>query len=239
MCRDPQNIQTVSNIALGTDKGGFNCADGRFLGYAFLPSSIILCDLAFNRLQSGDGNTIGALTTETLSGQYLDSFNVLSGTLLHELLHIAGNMAGKFKAALSILAKAKNLMLDIVIDATVSASQAVAYGWANAVELAFEDNGGAQASTNADTLTLICIGMFSCSKPHLMRFATNAVCLSALYLRNTNFAFGMGEPVYMNDDPVFPDFSTSTNPKRRSNRIAREARWNFHETLADSSLYVL
>jgi len=54
---------------------------------------MVLCSIAFGRLNGGD--TIGNQRTLTQMGKALDSFNVLSGTILHDLLHIVSQGASK------------------------------------------------------------------------------------------------------------------------------------------------
>ncbi len=78
----------------------FNCSSSGYLAYALLPDKIMLCDAAFGRLAGG--NTIGNLRQATLLNEYLDSYNVLSGTLLHEMLHIQGNGLSKFSNSRAI-----------------------------------------------------------------------------------------------------------------------------------------
>ena len=58
-----------------------------------LPDTIVLCDAAFGRLDGGD--TIGSLRETTLLNEYLDKYNDLGGTLLHEMLHIEGGGLSK------------------------------------------------------------------------------------------------------------------------------------------------
>ena len=64
------------------------CATNGFLGYALLPGVLVLCDRVFGRGPNG-ADTIGS------SGWPLDYYNILSGIILHELLHIAGGGFGK------------------------------------------------------------------------------------------------------------------------------------------------
>ncbi len=72
----------------------FSCTSSGYLAYAMLPDTIVLCDAAFGRLNGGD--TIGSLRATTLLNEFLDKYNVLSGTLLHEMLHIEGGGLSKF-----------------------------------------------------------------------------------------------------------------------------------------------
>lgn len=93
----------------------FNCASSGNLAYAILPNMIVLCDKAFGRL--GGGDTIGSLRQTTLLNQFLDGYNVLSGTLLHELLHIEGN--GRSKSSNSCLFR-KRWSIDVPMQSSMS-----------------------------------------------------------------------------------------------------------------------
>ncbi len=92
----------------------------------------------------------------------MDDYNVLSGTILHEMLHIGGNGESKFLAELSDPLKAYSLAPSTVFDETATlpnGTQVSAYGYEAAVYLALGPNGGAMAFTYSDTLTLVAIGM--------------------------------------------------------------------------------
>ena len=97
----PFSPKIVTSAGVLSALAVFNCASSGNLAYALLPNVIVLCDKAFGRL--GGGDTIGSLRQTTLLNQFLDNYNVLSGTLLHELLHIEGN--GRSKSCRSCLSR--------------------------------------------------------------------------------------------------------------------------------------
>ena len=70
------------------------CATSGFLGYALLPGVFVLCDRGFGRGPNG-ADTNGSLRAQCLPGWSLDYYNILSGTILHEFLHIAGGGSGR------------------------------------------------------------------------------------------------------------------------------------------------
>ena len=63
------------------------------LNISRLPTTLVLCDSAFGRGPGGI-NTISSLRNTYQSNKPLDQFMVLSGTLLHELLHLANPLSG-------------------------------------------------------------------------------------------------------------------------------------------------
>ena len=88
--RDPNNPIAVAFVTETFQP----CATNGFLGYALLPGVLVLCDRGFSRGPNG-ADTIGSLRAQYLPGWPLDYYNILSGTVLHELLHIAGGGSGK------------------------------------------------------------------------------------------------------------------------------------------------
>ena len=83
---------TNNPIAVASVTNTFQrCATNGFLGYALLPGVLVLCDRGFGRGPNG-ADTIGSVRAP---GWPLDYYNILSGTILHELLHIAGGGSGK------------------------------------------------------------------------------------------------------------------------------------------------
>ncbi|MCJ1277099.1 hypothetical protein MMC21_004908 [Puttea exsequens] len=136
--RNPNAPVLVSSAVANTFS---NCAVSGFLGYAILPGVIILCPKAFGR-GPGGVDIIGGFRN-TVQAAPLDSYNILSGTIFHELAHIAG----------------QGNVIDWTLNVQLGAGPA--YGYQACVSLAHQTAfGGVKAPNNADSLTLLAVGNF-------------------------------------------------------------------------------
>ena len=117
--------------------------------------------------------------------------------------------------------------LILVVDKTLSVANGnpvPAYAYNACAQLAQTAYGGIQAANNADSLTLLAVGMqIALPNIYFTLHATNAFFNSGLYLSNTNFQYGVAIQVSNNPAPPLPNFAPvpmNTSPKRRTMRRA-------------------